>query len=192
MKAKQRFAQKIIRWMGWKITGETENIQLWNDTQKCIIIEAPHTTFWDYVLGHFTLVAMGKKGAFLINKKFFFFPLNLILKAHGGIPVEIRTDKKFLQQVVELYEKADKMFLTITPEGTREKVIRWKRGFYNLVQATNAPLLIGALDYKKKHIILGNAFTITDNYNTDMKELMKFYENVTAKYPEKFALHVAP
>jgi 1-acyl-sn-glycerol-3-phosphate acyltransferase len=81
------------------------------------------------------------------------------------------------------------MFLTITPEGTRKKVIRWKRGFHQLVQATNAPLLLGALDYQKKHIILGGAFTITDNFNADMKEIGKFYKDVSAKYPEKFAVH---
>jgi 1-acyl-sn-glycerol-3-phosphate acyltransferase len=82
------------------------------------------------------------------------------------------------------------MFLTITPEGTRKKVTRWKKGFYQLVQATNALLLLGALDYSKKHIILGPAFTITDDFNADMKEIGKFYKDVSGKYPEKFSIHV--
>ena len=190
MKIKQRLALKIIRWMGWQIAGEQEHIQRWRDTQKCIVIEAPHTTFWDYVMGYLTLVAMGKKGSFLINKKFFIFPLNLILKAHGGIPVTAG-DKGFLNHVAATFEKADGMFLTITPEGTRKRVTRWKRGFYQLAQRTNAPLLLGALDYKNKHIILGNAFPITDDYNADMEEICKFYKGVQGKYPEKFALHAS-
>jgi 1-acyl-sn-glycerol-3-phosphate acyltransferase len=190
MKFKQQFAQAIIRWMGWKISGKTEDIQLWNDTQKCIVIEAPHTSMMDYLLGYLTLVALRKKGYFLINKKFFFFPLNLILKAHGGIAVETGTNNKFLQQIIGLFEKSNGMFLTITPEGTRKKVTRWKRGFHQIAQATKAPLLLGALDYKKKHIILGNAFTITDDYNADMKKIMKFYENVSGMYPEKFSIHL--
>jgi hypothetical protein len=87
MTFKQRLALNIIRWKGWKIAGKTEDIQLWHDTEKCILIEAPHTSFSDYIMGYLTLVALRKKGTFMINKKFFFFPLNLILKAHGGIPV---------------------------------------------------------------------------------------------------------
>jgi len=192
MKFKQRLARKILRWMKWQLTGEPEGIQCWHDTQKCILISAPHTSIMDYVLGYITLVSLGKKGSFLINKKFFFFPLNLILKAHGGIPVVTGKDKKdFLQQVTASFEKADKMFLTITPEGTRKKVTRWKKGFYQLVQRTGAPLLIGALDYKKKHVILGNAFTITGDFNADMIEIGKFYKDVSGKYPEKFSIHVS-
>lgn len=189
MKIKQRLALKILQWKGWQFAGEPEAIQRWHDTQKCIIISAPHTSIMDYVMGYITLVALRKKSSFLINKKFFFFPLNLILKAHGGIPVVTGKDKNFVQQVATSFEKADRMFLTITPEGTRKKVTHWKRGFYKLVQRTNATLLLGALDYKKKHIILGNAFTITDDFNADMKEIMKFYKDVSGKYPEKFAVH---
>jgi len=192
MKFKQRLARRILRLMGWQIVGEPEAMQSWYDTQKCIVISAPHTSIMDYVLGYMTLVFLGKKGAFLINKKFFFFPLNFILKAHGGIPVVTGKDKKdFLKQVVASFEKTDRMFLTITPEGTRKKVTRWKRGFYQLVQITGAPLLIGALDYKKKHIILGNAFPITGDFNADMIEIGKFYKDVSGKYPEKFSIHVS-
>ena len=190
MKFKQRLALKILRWTGWQFAGETEDIQRWRDTQKCIVIEAPHTSLSDYIMGYVTLTALGKKASFLINEKFFVFPLNLILKAHGGIPVVTGKDKNFVQQIAESFEKADRMFLTITPEGTRKKVTRWKRGFHQLVQRTNAPLLLGALDYKKKHIILGNAFAITDDFNADMKEIGKFYKDVSGKYPEKFSIHI--
>jgi 1-acyl-sn-glycerol-3-phosphate acyltransferase len=190
MKIKQRLALKILHWKGWKFTGAPENIQRWCDTQKCILIVAPHTSLSDYFVGYISLAALGKKASFLINKKFFFFPLNFILKAHGGIPVKTGKDTDFLQQIIESFEKTDQMFLTITPEGTRKKVTRWKKGFHQLTQATNAPLLLGALDYKKKHIILGAAFAITDDFNADMKEIGKFYEDVSGKHPEKFSVHV--
>jgi 1-acyl-sn-glycerol-3-phosphate acyltransferase len=190
MKIKQRFALKILRWKGWKITGETEAVQRWQNTQKCILIVAPHTSLSDYIIGYIVLTSLGKKATFLINKKFFFFPLNLILRTHGGIPVEMGKDKEFVQRIAERFEKADQMFLSITPEGTRKKVTRWRKGFYQLTQATNATLLLGALDYKKKHIILGNAFPITNNFNADMKEIGKFYQDVSGKYPEKFSVHV--
>ena len=189
MKVKQRFAKNVLRWKGWKFVGEVEAIQRWQDTQKCVLIVAPHTSISDYVIGYFSLAALEKKASFLINKKFFFFPLNLILKAYGGIPVETGKDKDFLQQIAELFEKSNRVFLTITPEGTRKKVTRWRKGFYQLTQATNAPLLLGALDYKEKHIILGNVFTITNDFNADMKEIGKFYQDVSGKYPEQFSIH---
>jgi 1-acyl-sn-glycerol-3-phosphate acyltransferase len=162
---------------------------LWHDTKKCILIAAPHTSISDSFIGYLTVTALGKKASVMINKKFFFFPLNFILKANGGIPVK-KGERDFLIQVVKSFEKADEMFLTITPEGTRKKVTRWKRGFYQLVQVTGAPLILGAIDYKKKHIILGDAFTITNNFNADMVEIGKFYKDVSAKYPEKFSVHI--
>jgi len=192
MTTKQRFAHKVLQWKGWKFEGEPEALQIWQDTQKCILIVAPHTSISDYIIGYYSLAALGKKAMFLINKKFFFFPLNLILKAYGGIPVETGKDKDFLQQIVELFEKSNRIFLTITPEGTRKKVTRWRKGFHQLTQATNAPLLLGALDYGKKHIVLGNIFSITNDFNADMKEIGEFYKDVSGKYPEQFSVHINP
>lgn len=189
MRFKQKFFLWVFHLLGWEFTGTENALRTWNETQKCILIVAPHTAIADYPLGYLALLALGKRAKFLINKKFFFFPLGFLLKANGGIPVNTGKDKDFLKKVAEAFEKTDRMFLTITPEGTRKRVMRWRKGFYQLAETTGMPLLLGALDYKKKNIILGNEFKITGDFNADMRTINEFYKDVSGKYPELFALH---
>lgn len=189
MRCKQKISLKLFHRLGWKFVGTETAFQTWEETKKCVLIVAPHTAKADYSLGYLALLALGKKAKFLINKKFFFFPLGAILRAHGGIPVASGKDKDFLKNMTEYFEKSEQMFLVFTPEGTRRKVNRWRKGFYQVVQETNVPLLLGALDFKKREVKLGDVFAISGDFNADMQEINKFYAGVTGKHPERFALH---
>ena len=44
------------------------------------------------------------------------------------------------------------MILGISPEGTRQKVKKWKTGFYYIALESRVPILLAGLDYKKKEI----------------------------------------
>lgn len=189
MRCKQKISLKLFHRLGWKFVGTETAFRTWEETKKCVLIVAPHTAKADYSLGYLALLALGKKAKFLINKKFFFFPLGAILRAHGGIPVASGKDKDFLKNMTEYFEKSEQMFLVFTPEGTRRKVNRWRKGFYQVVQETNVPLLLGALDFKKREVKLGDVFAISGDFNADMQEINKFYAGVMGKHPERFALH---
>lgn len=188
---RQRFNIFILGVFGWKVTGTPEDLKYWETIKKAIAIEAPHTASIDWLWGYLTIRAIGKKPCILISKKFFFFPLGNILKAAGGVPVyKDNKHKNLYESLLQKIEQSEEILVVITPEGTRKKVKRWHKGFYHIAQQSELPLLLTALDFKKKHAILGPKFEITGDFNQDMKEISKFYEGITARHPDKFMLPV--
>ena len=54
---------------------------------KYIIALAPHTSNWDFILGMLYSWAKGLRCDFLMKKEWFFWPLGIVMRKLGGIPV---------------------------------------------------------------------------------------------------------
>ena len=89
MKKLYRF---ILRSLGWTIKIEVDL------PDKSVICVAPHTSNWDLPLGLVVYKAMGRKASFLIKKDWFFFPMNILFKSLGGIPVDRKEEPVFFDQ----------------------------------------------------------------------------------------------
>lgn len=57
------------------------------------------------------------------------FPLGLIFKAVGGIPVDRGRKTSLVDQMVHHFNECKKFHLAITPEGTRKANPNWKKDF---------------------------------------------------------------
>lgn len=176
------FSRTILKLMGWKIEGS------FPDINKAIVIVAPHTSMMDFVLGRLCFSSLGIYVNFLIKQELFFFPIGIILKSLGALPVARDQRNNMVEKVSQLFSSKKRMFLVITPEGTRKKNPNWKRGFYLIAQRAKVPIYLGAVDYKKKVLIIGSEFIITGDANADMKSIKRFYVGVTAKYPKNFTV----
>ena len=119
------FSRLILKMFGWKVKGSFPNVN------KAIVLVAPHTSLFDFVVGRLYFNSIRQRTNFLIKSNYFFFPLGPILKAMGGVPVD-KSDKKtnMVTKTVQIFNEREKLFLAITPEGTRSAVKNWKRGFY--------------------------------------------------------------
>lgn len=167
---------------GWKL------ISSFPDASKSVIIEAPHTSAMDFVLGWLGLCSMGIKARFIIKKEFFFFPVGPLIKMLGAIPVKRGSrDNDIVAKMVEMYNSEKSFYLVITPEGTRKKVKKWKSGFYRIAQLANVPIVITYLDYAKKEMCIVEKFIPTGDYEKDLTYIRSKYTNVTARYPENFS-----
>jgi 1-acyl-sn-glycerol-3-phosphate acyltransferase len=175
-----RFIYSII---GWKVVGEE-----YRNIKRCIVVMAPHTSNWDFVLGRIGYSLLGMKVHFLIKKETFKFPLGYLVRAIGGIPVDRQHSTNVVNTISEMFRTREHLVLTITPEGTRSLNNHWKRGFYHIALQSNIPFLLGYLDYRKKEAGFGCLFKPTGNYERDLKEIEAFYETKTARFPEKFNL----
>lgn len=173
-------ASAIIHLSGWRTEGEFPVID------KCVVIVGPHTSFWDFIWGRLFYLKMGYKASMLIKSKYFFWPLGAILRASGGIPVYYSTSGQFIKSVVEHFRKQEKMYLTITPEGTRKPVKRWKTGFYHIAQASQVPILMAWVDYGNKVMGIKGLFHPTGDIERDLHTIQRFYKAKWAKHPEKF------
>lgn len=172
----------ILRTIGWKVVG---NQDLPN---KSVICVAPHTSNWDLLLGLIVYKSMGRKASFLIKKEWFFFPMNILFKALGGIPVDRSRKSSLTEQMAEIYEKRDNFQLAITPEATRKRNPEWKKGFYFIALEADVPIVVAAFDYGKKEVDLKMILMPTGDVDADIAKIKSCYKDVTAKHPENFAL----
>ncbi len=167
--------------MGWKVVGKTDY------PNKCVICVAPHTSNMDLIIGLIVYTAMGRKSYFLMKKEWFFFPMNLIFKAIGAIPVDRSKKTSLTEQLAKEFAKRDKFQVAVTPEGTRKPNPDWKKGFYYIALEAKVPIVVVALDYKKKEADFKKIIIPSSDVDTDLKEIKKCYIGVTAKHPEQFA-----
>ena len=173
-------AALILKLAGWKLEITV------TDYPKCIICVAPHTSNWDFILGKLAYAAAGRKAGFLMKEAWFFWPLGPIFRAIGGIPVPKVRGGSLVETIVKRFDATDRMQLAITPEGTRSRVTKWRTGFLNIAREANVPIVLGAIDFKKKEITIVRTFTPSGDNERDMAEIKKYYRQFTGKYPDKF------
>jgi 1-acyl-sn-glycerol-3-phosphate acyltransferase len=87
-----------------------------------------------------------------------------------------------------MFKKADSLYITITPEGTRSLNRNWKRGFYHIAENAGVPVAFGFLDYKTKIGGIGRMLIPSGDYDADLKQIEDFYKDINPRFPEKFSL----
>lgn len=176
------FAKVIFKLSGWKRTEWPSGFD------KCVCIEVPHTSFWDFFWGKLYFVSYGLEIGLMMKKELFFFPVGPLLKAIGTIPVDRSKAVTVVDKMVDFINSKEKIVFVITPEGTRKKVYKWKAGFYNIATKANVPVVISFLDYKNKVAGVHAVFYPSGDYEKDLKEIKSYYKGANAKHPECFTL----
>jgi len=175
----QTFSHFILKAIGWDIKKEIPD-----HIKKAVVIVAPHSSYWDFVMGRISYWHMGVDTKFLIKKEAFFWPLGGLLRKLGGIPVNRGKAGRMTEAVAKMFDENDSLFITITPEGTRTLVKKWKRGFYRIAMTANVPIIFGVLDYANKTGGMKKVFYPTGNIEEDIKEIKSFYKDIKGKNPE--------
>jgi 1-acyl-sn-glycerol-3-phosphate acyltransferase len=179
---RKTIADFILNRYGWKVVDQVGYIP------KCVICVAPHTSNFDLLMGQLAYAHLGRKASFLMKKSWFFFPLGNFFRAIGGIPVDRSKNNSLTQQIAKEFARREDFHVAITPEGTRKKTSKWKKGFYFIAQASNVPILLATIHYGKKTIELRQLFYPTGDMETDILAIKKTYTDVSARHPEKFVL----
>ena len=101
--------------MGWQAIGTFDY------PKKCVIIAAPHTSNWDFLIGRCYGYISGINPKYLIKSSFFVPVLGALFKWNGGIPVYRNSRNNLVDQIVERFHSSETFRLGIAPEGTRIK-----------------------------------------------------------------------
>lgn len=161
---------KVLRW-NWH--------DPFPDCNKCIILAAPHTSIYDFVVGYFYYRSFGQKLHVMIKKEAFFFPLGALLKALGGFPIDRKNSKGTMQRLMEEMNANEKYQLVICPEGTRKAVRKWKTGYHTIATHCNVPVYLAYFDYATKTIgVRPEAVEITDNARADTDRIQAIYASM--------------
>jgi len=174
---------KILKSLGWKITGDFAGLK------KSLTIFAPHTAHIDAIYGKLGFTELGVNFKFLSKKELFFFPMNLVMKKFGSIPVRGVKGKNAIYQAVDLLNNADELHIVVSPEGRIKKITKWNKGFYYMAQKANVPIVVGYLDHEKKEMGVKGIIYDTSDFKTVMLQINDIYKDVKGKNPKQFALH---
>ncbi|RAP24702.1 acyltransferase [Candidatus Marinamargulisbacteria bacterium SCGC AG-343-K17] len=171
----------LLKLFGWKL-----NIEAIKNTQKSIIIAAPHTSNWDFIVGICAALASGIKFHFIIKKEWNKPIIGYLLLKLGAIFIDRSKPTGLTQQLVEKYRTMSEGHLIFTPEGTRSRVEKWKSGFYIIAHESRLPISVGYINYKEKSIGIDHTFYPTGNIEDDCNKLRTFYQTISAKNPKNY------
>jgi len=172
-------AKLIFRLAGWKIEGGLPQ------GSKAVVIAAPHTSYWDGPIMVTAGCIFDIKFSWMVKQAAFFFPLGILVRYFGGIPIDRSQRKNVVAQSIEQFRNSDALLMAVSPEGTRGHSKYWKTGFYRIAEGAGVPIVLGYIDYARKTAGLGPAITVTGDINADFKIFEAFYANVTPRYPEQ-------
>lgn len=179
--------QLILQFSGWKVIDNTPNGV--NSYHHAVIIAAPHTSNWDYVFCMATIYSVKLQIRYLAKASLFKFPLGILMRALGGIPVNREKKNNLVEEMAQLLKTSTQPIQLIVPaEGTRSYTSEWKSGFYHIALKAGVPIILGFLDYKNKEAGFLDVFYPTGNYEADLDSIQAYYMNITPKYPALFSL----
>ena len=176
------FCGWCLRRLGWTPVGGAI------PEKKAIVLGAPHTSFWDFVISYLFYTSYGDVAHVMIKKELFFWPLGPILRACGCIPVDRSNASTLLRSLIEQMEQDDVFKLAIAPEGTRKPVRRWKAGALKIAAETGVPVYAGYFDWGTKRVSCGQKLELSGDIKADLETVQKHYASLglVGKHKDKY------
>ena len=165
----------FLRTLGWGFEGAVPNVS------KAVIIVAPHTSNWDFIVGVAAMFALGLRVVFLGKHTLFTWPLGSVMRWLGGVPVNRREARGVVDETVEMFAARDQMILGLAPEGTRGSVDRWRTGFYYVALESGVPIVPVAFDYSRRVIRFCERFDPTGDLENDLRVLKSFFSGIEGR-----------
>ena len=159
----------FLRMFGWKMVGTLPDIP------KLVLIVAPHSSNWDGIWGMAVKIALGLRVHVLGKRQLFFWPLGPILRRLGAVPVDRAAAHGTVGQAISLIRNSDNIWFTLTPEGTRKRVEKWKSGFLKIAHGAGVPVLMAYFHYPEKTIGIGDVYWTTGDEAADMAAIRAWY-----------------
>jgi 1-acyl-sn-glycerol-3-phosphate acyltransferase len=169
----------ILNLFGW------DAVQGLPKFKKYVLLGAPHTSNWDFVIAMLTALAIGLRFKWLAKHTLFKNPIGPLLKIFGGVPIDRTVHTSVIDRVAEMFDNSERLVIGITPEGTRSKTKYWKSGFYYIALSAKVPICFAFLDYGNKRIGIGDHLFPTGDISKDMKIIRNYYIDMKGKNPEK-------
>lgn len=169
----------MMRLTGWRVDGTLP------DLPKFILIGAPHTSNWDFVLFLGVIFTLRADVRFMGKQELFNNPFGWFFYYCGGVPVDRKKSTGLVDQMVEACNKSEHFILTIAPEGTRHHVSEWKKGFYHIAKGAGIPIVAAQVDGRRKTVCIGKVFQPTDNMEADMKSIQEYFAGMVGINPRR-------
>lgn len=168
-----RIVLKIIR---WRTVGQVP--------QAGILVGAPHTSNWDWVLTMLLAWDSGVQIRLLVKDAFFVGPLGPVLRASGAVELDRANPAETIKGLLEDAKTDETFLLGLAAEGTRGRTDYWKSGFYRISRQTGLPITLAFLDGPTRTVGWGPTFGLTGDVGADMDRVRAFYADKVGLRPQ--------
>ena len=173
-------ARIAMRLTGWRFDGEIPNLP------KIVIVVAPHTSNWDFPVGIAAKFALGFRASFLGKHTLFRWPLGIVMRWLGGIPVFRHAPRNVVDQTIDQLRQHDHIVLVISPEGTRRKLPAWRTGFHYVARGAGVPIVPCAIDYSTRTIRFFPVYQPAETVEADLAALRPHFNAAMAYHPAQY------
>lgn len=177
---KKNIGSLVLKIFGWKSDYKKEY-----RITKGVVVAAPHTSNWDFLFAMATFWKIGIDVKFLIKDSYTKSIFGFFFKSMGAVGVDRENSKNLVDFAANLIQEKDIVFI-VPAEGTRNRVEKWKTGFYHIAKKADVPVLLGFLDYKTKTSGINKIIKLSDSFEHDMKIIQDYYLNYSAKFPKNY------
>lgn len=168
-----------FRLTGWKVAGRLP------PGPKLVVIGAPHTSNWDFLVMLAAVTALGVRVSFMAKHTLFRCPFGGLMRRLGGIPIRRHLRASAVEQMAAAFDAADSLILIMSPEGTRSRGGGWRSGFYHIARTAGVPIVLASIDYASKRAAIGPALLPSGDIRADMDAIREFYAGTRGRHPEK-------
>ncbi len=173
-------ARLVLRWMRWTTVVERPI------PDKCVMIAAPHTTNWDFVVTVAMARASGLSIRWLGKAALFRPPMGWFMRALGGVPVQRDSASGMVSGLAARFAACDELHLVVPAEGTRSRTDYWKSGFYRIALEADVPVLCAWVDGPRRRGGFGQVIHLTGDVRADMDRVRAFYAGKEGLRPDRF------
>ncbi|SPL71863.1 1-acyl-sn-glycerol-3-phosphate acyltransferase [Acinetobacter stercoris] len=164
------FFKNLFKLQGWSFEGE------FPDLPKAVAIVMPHTSNYDAWYGFMAMLGLGLRLTIFGKDSLFNSPLKKIYQWMGVIPVHRDSPHGLTEQIIQIIQQQEQIWIAIAPEGTRKSAENIKTGFYRIAEGAHIPIAVFSLDYDKKSIHVLGVVEATGNYEKDLADILKLHE----------------
>ncbi len=177
-KNSRSFFKSLYKMHGWGFEGEFPNLP------KAVAIVTPHTSNYDAWYGFMAMLGLGIKLTIFGKDSLFKSPMKHLFKWFGVIPVDRNSPHGLTQQIIDIINQQEQIWVAIAPEGTRKQAANFKSGFYRIAYGANIPIVLFSFDYDRKMIRCLDVIYPTGDYEEDLEKILSHYQgNFSPKNP---------
>jgi 1-acyl-sn-glycerol-3-phosphate acyltransferase len=159
----------VLRLLGWRTEGTLP------DVPRLVVIAAPHSSNWDFVVGIAFVIALGVRVSFIGKAELFRGPLGWLLGWMGGLPVDRTHPEGVVDRLAARFHSEPALVLAIAPEGTRKPGAEWKTGFYRIAVKAGVPIAPGYFDWGRRTVGIAEPFHPTGDLERDLPLIRRIY-----------------
>ena len=175
----RRAAAALLHAFGWRLAWAAP------PGPKGVLMVYPHTSNWDFIVGVLYRHAVGIEAQWMGKDSLFKGPAGPLMRALGGIAIDRSAARGVTATIAREFERRERLWLAITPEGTRSWVPSLKSGFYRISLAARVPCGLAFIDYGARRVGVDTYVHFTGDEARDLETLRSYYSDKRGKHPDQ-------